>query len=1101
MSHQEETTPSTLLELVLAEYARRADDGIAQDREAFVAEFVEKLRACLAASDQLDDVATGDASPSKAFQNTPTLVPLDVDRSTAPSVIADDNPSTHLPRDAGVLSFGDYELLEEIARGGMGVVYKARQLRPNRIVALKMILAGQLASPTDVKRFHAEAEAAANLDHPGIVPVFEVGVRDGQHYFSMGYVEGQSLAEKLSQGPLPPREAAEILLRVAEAVEYAHRHGVIHRDLKPANILLQKSDVRTREQGAGSAAKPSASNPQSAIRNPQLSLNPKVTDFGLARRIEGDSQLTGSGQILGTPSFMPPEQAAAKQDQIGPMCDVYSMGAILYAMVTGRPPFQSASPMETLLEVLEREPVAPRLLNAKLPRDLNTICLKCLRKEPSKRYHSAAALADDLGRWLENKPIVARPVGRGERIWLWCKRRPAVAALSAAMLAISTVGTLVAVERQTAVRADGLVKSLLNANVEQVPQLIAELENYRRWATPALLAIAESPTTSPDDRRRQLHARLALVAHDPRHVPVLLEELLTGNFAYAGALRDRLAPYQDQIQEALWTTLHDNASDTNRRFRAGAALAGYSARSEQWSAADYEFLAAQLVRANPEQQRLWRDLLRPEGERMLSDLERIFQEQTAAENHRLGAASALADFAANDVVRLTQLLSIANSDQFNIVYPLVADVRDPAARQLLNSLAREAPAPELSQVEGIRFGQRRAQAGIALVRLGEREEGLRALRFQDDPESLTQFIHGCRERGILVFDLLECVRTIDSTRHAKSGPERQLEDRVLFGLLLSLGEYDLKDLPENERDRFVRQLADWYANDSSSAIHGASGWLLRHWNEVELANRVDQTPVAYAEAREWYTLQFKIPTNDEQSFCLTFIVFPPGEYLVGPAAGEPDSRANQQRHRVTLTRAFALSDREITWARFDGFDGHHHHDAWARQFQRVLPPDGPAFGVNWFTAVGYCRWLTMQAHLQESDQCYADPTLLAKDGAGNPTDWPLDVKRDGFRVVGYFEIVATKTAGRWLFSALCPPIAWRSHVKSDRMPAWQSRRTIRHTMSSRWTGRCRAKRSSMRCRTFATTSGTCWLSSPWVCYRRLSKASSTAGTGKDGGPK
>jgi serine/threonine-protein kinase len=214
--------------------------------------------------------------------------------------------------------------LEEIGRGGMGVVYKARQMTLNRVVALKMILAGQLADETDVKRFHTEAEAAANLDHPGIVPIYEVGQHEGQHYFSMGYVEGQSLAARVAQGPLPPHEAAELVQAVAEAVQYAHEKGVIHRDLKPANILLARSD---RIHAVKSKSPDESGH-----------YEPKITDFGLAKRVAGDSGLTATGQVLGTPSFMPPEQAAGKLDLITPASDVYALGAIVYTLLTGRPP-------------------------------------------------------------------------------------------------------------------------------------------------------------------------------------------------------------------------------------------------------------------------------------------------------------------------------------------------------------------------------------------------------------------------------------------------------------------------------------------------------------------------------------------------------------------------------------------------------------------------------------------------------------------------------------------------------------------------------------------------------------------------------------------
>ncbi len=303
------------------------------------------------------------------------------------------------PPGSMVRYFGDYELLEEIARGGMGVVYRAKQVSLNRVVALKMILAGQLASAADVQRFQTEAEAAANLDHPNIVPIFEVGAHEGQHFFSMKLIEGCSLAQRPRAAV---RELVEILIKVARAIHHAHQRAILHRDLKPSNILVD---------GRG---------------------EPHILDFGLAKRLEGDRGLTQSGVIVGTPGYMAPEQAAGKKG-LSIQTDVYALGAILYELLTGRPPFQAATPLDTVLQVLHHEPERPRLLNAGVDRDLETICLRCLEKDPQRRYSSAEALAEDLEHWLAGEPIAARPLGRLPRAWRWCRRhRGTVAFLATA---------------------------------------------------------------------------------------------------------------------------------------------------------------------------------------------------------------------------------------------------------------------------------------------------------------------------------------------------------------------------------------------------------------------------------------------------------------------------------------------------------------------------------------------------------------------------------------------------------------------------------------------------------------------------------------------
>src|SRR5256886_4540328 len=308
----------------------------------------------------------------------------------------------------GVLGrLGDYGLLDEVGRGGQGVVFRARQKSLNRTVALKVISLGQWASKAHLKRFRLEAEAAAHLEHPGIVPIYEVDERDGSCYFSMKFIEGGQLDEVARREPMPIRRAVELMANIARTVHYAHEHGILHRDIKPGNILLDTK---------GEA---------------------HLTDFGLARLVESESSVTHTLDVLGTPSYMAPEQAIGNNAAVSSTTDVYGLGAVLYQLLTSQPPFAGGPTYETIRLLLDTEPRQPRLLNPKIDRDLSTICLKCLEKDPKRRYSSALALAEDLERWLKHEPILARHTGIIGRSRKWVRRNPSSALLAACLVALA----------------------------------------------------------------------------------------------------------------------------------------------------------------------------------------------------------------------------------------------------------------------------------------------------------------------------------------------------------------------------------------------------------------------------------------------------------------------------------------------------------------------------------------------------------------------------------------------------------------------------------------------------------------------------------------
>ncbi|AGA29367.1 protein kinase domain-containing protein [Singulisphaera acidiphila] len=427
------------------------------------------------------------------------------------------------PRGRQAVAVADYEILGILGRGGMGIVYKARQTRLNRIVALKMILAGDHASPEASARFLAEAEAVARLQHPNIVRVFACGDHDGLPYFAMEYVAGGSLADQLDGTPRPARASAELVATLAQAMGEAHSLGIVHRDLKPANILMTEDGI------------------------------PKIADFGLAKTLQVLSSLTGTHAIIGSPSYMAPEQAGGPPGAIGPTTDVYALGAILYELLTGRPPFTAESPLETLDQIREREPVPPSRLVKKIPRDLETICLTCLRKERSRRYADTDALVDDLGRFLSDKPILARRVKWVEHAWRWCRREPVLAGLGGGLLLALVLGIGgIMTQWQRAER------HLKEARLQRQR---AEMNFQRQWEANKALRVANEREGAARHRAQDRFDAAMKVLHvfdlAMNNAAVLRDPLMEGT-------RGQLLQASLALCRELQGTLEENASGSSR---------------------------------------------------------------------------------------------------------------------------------------------------------------------------------------------------------------------------------------------------------------------------------------------------------------------------------------------------------------------------------------------------------------------------------------------------------------------------------------------------------------------------------------------------------
>ena len=521
-------------------------------------------------------------------------------------------------------------------------------------------------------------------------------------------------------------------------------------------------------------------------------------------------------------------------------------------------------------------------------------------------------------------------------------------------------------------------RNILTADPATLPNAIVQWSPWQMWATHFLRNVAGQEAHNAEQRRERLHARLAVVSRYPSLVESLVEELLSGKVTYVLPIRGQLRPMAAQLTDRLRTILRDEKTDPQRRFRAALALADYVPDSEadSWTDQDLRFVAKQLVSSNAEFQSLLREALRPIHDRLLKHLEQIFADATATDAQRLGAANALTDYAVDDTARLSRLLAVATPEQHAVIYKFVAD--NPALSTLdeLAKIVATGPPTDLGSVDRVSFGQRRANAAATLLRLGGRAKVPQVFEVTDDPEALTQFIFRCRPRKVSVDALLDCLQLVsDAPHHCYPCDAR-------YALLLALGEYTLDEVPNSRRELLLKQLADWYRNDPSSGVHGAAGWLLRHWEQTEIARQVDQTMVPYSPDQEWFTLAItvtltpqpgskekpagentgsesehekppetdnssteeattNVPASDlsrppqgstpqaatepieKKTFYYTFIVFPRREYTIGSVEDEPERSNAETRHAVMLTRGFALLDREITFEELIAFSPGH----------------------------------------------------------------------------------------------------------------------------------------------------------------------------------
>ncbi|MCE9565941.1 MAG: protein kinase [Planctomycetes bacterium] len=889
-------------------------------------------------------------------------------------------------------SIPGYEIEGELGRGGMGVVFLATHLRFSRRAAIKMLLGGQYTDTTTRVRFLVEAEAVAQLAHPNIVGVHEFGQHEGQPYFSLEYVSGGTLAEKLTrEGPLPPQDAAKLVAKLADAMVSAHSKGIVHRDLKPANVLLTAEG------------------------------EPKITDFGLAK--VGNSDMTVSGAVMGTPSYMSPEQASGKTREIGTATDVYALGAILYELLAGRPTFRGDSMMDTIRYVLTREPTPLRAADPRIPRDLETICLKCLEKDAKKRYATAAELQADLQSFLSGRPITARPVGSVERVFKWGKRHPtrALAVTFGAVLLV--VAGVVAFEVERAMvqqqlaavkqraddrieaekqfaevtrqksretRAESLVQALNSAETAGVPRLLEDLKDFHDLTEAKLREMA----TQPANTRAGLHARLALLPDEPQFAKELAEYLPMCRPFELLAIRELLKPYTAVVAPSLQAVLTDDRATAGMRVRAAAALAGLMPDRPEWKHAA-PHLVEQLVQENPLEVAIWARALQPVRLYLVPVLLKRYPEsrlrmragkldgsELAAEASSFDlTANLLASFIADRPVELAELVMFVDARHHRLFEPeIVAEFANiaPVLRQeLTKRIVPDFAAPEMADVpfdapiaavasvavercvtipDTLRrtLARRQANAAAVLLKLGEPETVWPLLKFPADGDPSLRSYLIQRLAGIGANPVVLIRRFYVET-----------DLTVRRALVVALGDYSPSVLPMAVREPFIAQLLYLYQTDPDAGLHSAIDWLLRQqWGRAKQIASIDTELTAKAKEPS--------PAKPEKGWFVNgqgqtySVVRGPVEFVMGSRVTVPGRvAANEPAHRKRISRSFAIATKEVTNEEFLRYEPKH---SWVERYSPDR--DSPAVSVTMYAAAGYCNWLSEREGIPEDQWCY-----------------------------------------------------------------------------------------------------------------------------------
>jgi len=750
--------------------------------------------------------------------------------------------------------------------------------------------------------------------------VHEVGREDDTIFIVSDFIDGLTLTDWLSARPLNHSDSAELCAVLADALHHAHEKGVIHRDLKPSNIMLDQEG------------------------------KPHVMDFGLAKRDAGEITMTIQGQIIGTPAYMSPEQARGGGHGVDRRADAYSLGVILYELLTGERPFRGNTRM-LIHQILSEDAPRPRKFNSTIPRDLETICLKCLRREPDRRYATCEELAADLRRWLEGKPINARPVSMFERTLLWARRRPGLVIGAASAAAVLTGILLLSNQVRREAEAARMVEALATAETPQTPGLVSNLRDYHCWAADDLNSLF---TDSPSDSNAKLHAGLGLLPAS-EVIPFLTERLLQVAPRQFATVRNQLAPWADQLSAEYWPIARDQQQPEDRRFQAACALALFDGENEFWSDPPFQrFVASHLLEVLPSELQPWQSALQPVKQHLIEPLSETYRNDKAGEQRRAFATDTLANYLEGDTDALFDLLIDADGRQFEAIYAKTIQQRERAI-ELARAEVKRRHAGEstaLHFVDSAPSPRRVANAAILLHRLESHAEVWPLLQHSPDPSSRSYLVNWLPERGAAPQPLIQ--------RYSQ-----ETDPSAKRALLLCLGGWDPESIPLDVRQPFLDRLLRDYRSNADGGIHSAAEWVLRRWGaESELEEIAASLAQREADRANTPGLDSNWYINGQGQ---TYVVLQAGEFQMGNVGGN-----NTRRHNRRIDRRYAIAAREVTKANWRAFGKAASVQPADRAYLGpVLPTeDSPMTSITWHEAVWYCNWLSEQEGIPEDQWCY-----------------------------------------------------------------------------------------------------------------------------------